>query len=103
LFGETKVFKDEGLEEIETVAAQCGKVYATITILVTKAGTSASKGKTAASFGDMPVLRASNLVRTLRMPWLEPRLKRMEEQIRWLKMKVLLNLQLGALAKVQLG
>lgn len=103
LFGQTKVFKDEGLEEIETVAVQCGKIYTTIVILVTKAGTSASKGKTAASFGDMPVLKASSLIRTLRMPWLEPRMKRIEEQMRWLKMKVLLNLQLAGLAKVQLG
>jgi hypothetical protein len=98
-----KVFKDEGLLEIETVAAQCGKIYATIVILVIKAGTSASKGKTAASFGDMPVLKVSSLLRTMRMAWLEPRIKRIEEQMRWLKMKVLLNLQLASLAKVQLG
>jgi hypothetical protein len=102
-YGHTKVFKDEGLKEIEVVTAQCGKVYSTVVILVTKAGASASKGKTAASFGDMPALRASSLIRTLRMPWLEPRIKRIGEQLRWLTMKVMLHLQLASLAKVQLG
>ena len=99
----TKVFKDEGVKEIENVAAQCAKIYATIVIVVIKAGTPKSMGKTAASFGEMPVLKASTMLRTLRMPWLEPRIKRIEEQLRWLKMKVLLNLQLAGLAKVQLG
>jgi hypothetical protein len=98
-----RVFKDEGLKEIENVATQCAKIYTAIVIVVTKAGTSASKGKTTASFGEMPVLKLSSLIRTLRYAWLEPRLKRIEEQLRWLKMKVLLNLQLAGLAKVQLG
>lgn len=99
----TKVLKDDGLQEIGNVAAQCEQIYKTVVIVVSKAGTSANKGKLAASFGDSPVLKPSSLLRDLRWTWLKPRIKRIEEQIRWVKMKVLLNLQLAALAKVQLG
>jgi hypothetical protein len=98
-----KIFKDDGLKEIETLARQCGRIYMTIVILITKAGKLVSKGKSTASLSDMPVLRASDLLRTLRWQWLEPRIKRSQELLKWLKMKVLLNLQLASLAKVQLG
>ena len=40
-----KVFKDEGRKEIEVLAVQCGKLYTTIVVLVTKAGTLGGKGK----------------------------------------------------------
>jgi len=99
----TKVLKDEGVEEIENVAAQCENIYKTVIILVNKAGKSANKGKIAADFGDRPVLKPSNLLWDLRWKWLSPRVKRIQEQIRWVKMKILLNLQLAGLAKVQLG
>lgn len=99
----TKVMKDEGRQEIENVAVQCEKIYKTVVIIILKAGTSANKGKSAADFGDLPVLKPSNLLRDLREAWLNPRIKRLEEQLRWIKMKVLLNLQLAEIAKVQLG
>jgi hypothetical protein len=99
----TKVLKDEGVQEIENVAAQCEKIYKTVIILVNKAGKSANKGKVAADFGDKPVLKPSNLLWDIRSKWLDPRVKRIQEQIRWVKMKVLLDLQLAGLAKVQLG
>lgn len=99
----SKIFKDEGLAEINNVASQFAKIYRTIVILVTKAGTSVSKRRTSESFGDMPVLRTSSLIRTLKWAWLEPRVKRLQEQMQWLKMKVLLNLQLVSIAKIQLG
>jgi hypothetical protein len=99
----TKVLKDEGVQEIENVAAQCEKIYKTVVLIVSKAGTTANKGKSAVDFGDLPVLKPSSLFRDLRWAWLSPRIKRIDEQMRWIKMKVLLNLQLAELAKVQLG
>lgn len=99
----TKVLKDEGVQAIEDVAAQCENIYKTVIILVNKAGNSANKGKVAADFGDKPVLKPSNLLWDMRSKWLNPRVKRIQEQIRWVKMKILLNLQLAGLAKVQLG
>jgi hypothetical protein len=99
----TKVLKDEGVQEIEDVAAQCENIYKTVIILVNKAGKSANKGKVTADFGDRPILKPSNLLWDLRWKWLRPRIKRIQEQIRWVKMKILLNLQLAGLAKVQLG
>jgi hypothetical protein len=98
-----KVLKEDGVHEIENVAVQCEKIYKTVVIIVSKAGTSANKGKAAAGFGDSPVLKPSSLLRDLRWAWLSPRIKRIKEQMRWIKMKVLLNLQLAELAKVQLG
>lgn len=99
----TPVLKHEGLQEIEDLALQCKKIYATLVIVVTKSGTPASKGKAAASFGDMPMLKQASLIHTLRWKWLEPRIKRLQEQLTWVKMKVLLNLQLAGIARVQLG
>lgn len=99
----TKVLKDEGVQAIEDIAAQCENIYKTVIILVNKAGNSANKGKVAANFGDKPVLKPSNLLWDMRSKWLNPRVKRIQEQIRWVKMKILLNLQLAGLAKVQLG
>jgi hypothetical protein len=99
----TRVLKEEGRQEIENVAAQCEKVYKTVIIIVNKAGTSANKGKLAADFGERPVLKPSSLLRDLRWPWLNPRIERIDRQLRWIKMKVLLHLQLAEIAKVQLG
>ena len=101
--GSIRVLKEEGRQEIENVAEQCEKIYKTVIIIVNKAGTSANKGKFAADFGERPVLKPSSLLRDLRWPWLSPRIKRIDEQLRWVKMKVLLNLQLAEIAKVQLG
>ena len=78
----TKIFKHEGLEEINNVVAQCAKIYKTIVIVVTKAGTAVSRRRTAESFGEMPVLRAASFIRTLRWGWLEPRVKRIQEQVK---------------------
>ena len=90
----TKIFKDEGLEEINNVAAQCAKIYKTIVIVVTKAGTAVSRRRAAESFGEMPVLKAASFIRTLRWGWLEPRVKRLQEQ-----MKVI-NLYFGLVISV---
>ena len=98
-----KVFKDEGRKEIEVLAVQCGKVYTTIVILVTKAGTSGWQGKMPANSLDVRTLRASSLSRNMKWPWLEPRIKRCQEQLRWLKMNLLFNLQLASLARFQIG
>lgn len=87
-----KVFKHDGRKEIETLAAQCGKVYVVIVGLVAKAGPSDAKGKAKADTIDVQVLTAFNISRSLIWPWVEPRIKRCQEQLRWLKMSLLFNL-----------
>jgi hypothetical protein len=58
------------------MAAQCGKVYGVIVMLVTEVGTSEGKGegKTLTNSPDMWTLKLSSLTRRLKWPWLEPRI-----------------------------
>lgn len=99
----TKVLKDAGLEEIRDLTAACGKIYSTIVILLTKAGTPEGKGKVNADAVDPLVLKTSCLTRHMTWSWLAPRIKRCQAQLRLLKTKLILNLQLANIARVQLG
>lgn len=99
----TKVFKDEGLQEVRDLATSVKKVYSLIVILLTKAGTPESRGKVLAESVNPVILNTSVLTRHMRWSWLAPRGKRVQVQLRLLKTKLLLNLQLANLARVQLG
>lgn len=70
-----RVFKDEGLKEIEAMAGQCGKVYGIIVMLVTEAGTSDGKGKETSGKGKGKSFTSSPDMRTLKMSSLTRRLK----------------------------
>lgn len=98
-----KVFKDEGRREIEVIAQKCGKVYRTIVLLVNKAGNIDSKKSVSTASSDVVPLKISSLTRMMKWPWVEPHIKRCQEQLRWLKMSLLFNLQLASLARLQLG
>jgi hypothetical protein len=98
----TKVFKDEGRNEIEVLAEHCGKMYATITLLVTKAGSAGLHRKTAVKALSARPLAISSLGHDWKWSWLEPRIKRSQEQLRWLKLNLLFDLQLAGLARYQL-
>jgi hypothetical protein len=104
------IFKDAGLKEIEGLAIKCERVYKTIIILVQKASNSEHKAGVSGETKDtnrheMAInpssLKSSSLIRRLRWPWLAPRVNHCQEQLRWLKMSLLLNLQLANLARLQ--
>lgn len=97
-----RVFKDEGLKEIEVMAVECEKVYTSIVVFVSKAGTGGGKGKVSSTSVDVRALKAFSLSRNLKWPWLEPRIKRCQDKLRWLKMNLLFNLQLASLARLQI-
>lgn len=99
----TKVFRDDGLNEVNSLSVSCGKAYSLIVVLLTKAGTPRARGKITAESIDPLELKTSVLTRHMRWHWLAPRIKRCQVQLRLFKTKLLLNLQLAQLAKVQLG
>lgn len=99
----TKVFRDDGVNEIRDLAIACGKVYSTIVILLTKAGSPDQRGKVLAEAVNPLTLKTSCLTRHMRWAWLAPRIKRCQGQLRLFKTKLILMLQLANLTRVQLG
>jgi hypothetical protein len=99
-----KVFKNEGREHIMALAAQCRKVYNAIPVLVILAGHSKRrwKAKLPLDYQEMPPFEISSISHNLQWPWLEPWIKRCQEQLEWLEINLLLILQLAALAQVQI-
>jgi hypothetical protein len=113
-----RVFKDAGLDEIVSLAGKCHKVYETIAELLGKAaGTEAKNGANddkddgtnGISFESSTSNRMQNVTvrvislgRRMRWPWLEPRITRCHEQLRWLKMSLLFDLQVHHLASFQI-
>jgi hypothetical protein len=99
-----KVLKDEGRDEIEIRAVQCEKIFKTIIALMTKAGgASRWKGKVKTASIDTRTLKLTGLIRVLKWTWLESRIKRSQEQLGFLKMNLLLILQVATLARHQVG
>lgn len=101
-----QVFKPEGRQEIMAMTTQCQNLYTTIIVLLTKAGSASVKGKakdnvTFASVGNS-ILQVSSLTRDLNWDWLGRRIERCQGQLGWLKMSLLLNLQLASLARFQI-
>jgi hypothetical protein len=106
-YSKPRIFKDEGIREIEVMAVECHKVYIAIVIFVTKAGTAGGKGKVSVTSTDLRMFKASCLIsstlgRKAKWQWLEPRIKRCQDKLRWLKMNLLFNLQLASLARLQI-
>jgi hypothetical protein len=97
-----RVFKDEGLKQIEVIVVECDRVYKSIVVLILKAGPGGGKGKQPTNTLDVRTFTASSLTRNLKWPWLEPRIKRCQETLRWLKVNLLFYLQVGSLVRLQI-
>ena len=97
-----QVLKDEGRDEIEALAMKCEKVYDTIVTLVTKAGTAEWWGKMPANSEAARMMIVSSLRSCTKWGWLGPRIKRCNMQLRWLKLNLLLHLQLANLSRIQI-
>lgn len=103
----SRVFKDGGLREVEALAVKCEAVYRVIVALIQKASSSDVGGREAAvSSKDVPLdpssLKPMSVFRKLRWPWLVPRINRCQDQLRWLKISLLVALQLANLAQQKL-
>jgi hypothetical protein len=99
-----RILKDEGHERVEFLTMQCRKVYATVVIVFTKAANPGPdwKKKLPVNHGEISTLRISKFSDRLKWTWLEPRLKRCLEQLKWLNINLLFDLQLVRLAQFQL-
>jgi len=105
-------YKAEGTVQVETLADQCGHVYRLIVALLHRARN--SKGKLPdkdsereplnTDLGPGSLMIVSVLARGLEnaSDWLEPRIDRCQEQLRWLKTGLLVHLQLASLARLHL-
>lgn len=100
------VFKEEGRRNIETLAVQCQKVYRAIIQIIVNATESSAEGRrviaTNLGLSDLTAARLAKLGRNLKWPWVERRVKACLEELRWLRMSLLLQLQIGSLARLQL-
>lgn len=96
------ILTTEGREEVTTLISQCDKLYTTVIVLLTKAGATGRKGKVTFASIESKSIKFSHIVRDPKWRWLHPRIKRCQEQLRWLKTSLLLNLQLANLARFQI-
>ena len=103
----SRVFKDGGLREVEALDIKCETVYKVVVRLIQKASSSDDDaGQATASSKHAALdpwsLKPMNVFRKLRWPWLVPRINRCQGQLRWLKISLLVTLQLANLAQQQL-
>lgn len=97
-----RLFKDEGLKQIEIRIVQCDKAFKSIVGFTLKAGAGGGKEKQLTNTLDVRTFAASSLTENLKWPWLEPRIKRCHERLRWLNMNLLFYLQVVSLARLQI-
>ncbi|ROT37797.1 hypothetical protein SODALDRAFT_324298 [Sodiomyces alkalinus F11] len=101
------VFKEQGRRDIESLAFRCEKTYRAIIHVIVSATAPPSERRRiiVAKLGisDITFARLAELGRNLKWPWVEPRVKACQEELRWLRMSLVLHLQIGTLARYQLG
>ncbi|KAK4168194.1 hypothetical protein QBC43DRAFT_366687 [Cladorrhinum sp. PSN259] len=88
------LLKPEGLERIQLLADQCEKSYKAIIVLVYKASSQESKEPPSLETPNSNLIKSLTLLRRLRWPLREPRARRCREDLRWLKVSLLLQLQI---------
>ncbi|KAI1876006.1 uncharacterized protein JN550_001502 [Neoarthrinium moseri] len=101
---ETRILNSKGVEEVLRLSAQCEKVYTLTMGLIAKAARPKFDGQSGgpAVTAKWEDFKAATLCRRLRWPWLEPRIKKCQDQLRWLKVTLLFQLQLAQVARMQL-
>lgn len=102
--GKKPALNEAGLKEIGLLSSKCQTVYTAIAVLLTKASGQKDKipSEVTPDVAGFGAFKATMLCRKLRWPWLEPRIKKYQEQLRWLKMSLLFHLQLAQLAKTRM-
>ncbi|KAL2672811.1 hypothetical protein Neosp_013527 [[Neocosmospora] mangrovei] len=98
------IFTDRGRRDIYSLSRRCEKVYQGILRVIVGASVpSSAKGKAIArNFGlsDLTATRLAQFGLGLKWPWVEPRVKACQEELRWLKIDLLLHLQVATFAKI---
>ncbi|KAK5653820.1 hypothetical protein OQA88_7978 [Cercophora sp. LCS_1] len=107
--GRVALFKEEGMDEMNTLVAKCNKVYNIIVGAVHKAGEKPPKDDDEQPpQAPEPVTLSSlkplySVLHDMKWSWLEPRMESCQDQLRYLKIGLLLNLQISGLAKLNLN
>lgn len=99
------VLKEDGIKEIEHLASKCRQIYDNIITLLRKASGDNEEPERSSSSQlafNPALLKALNMRQKLKWPWLVPRIGRCHDELRWLKISLLLTLQTVNLAHLQL-
>ncbi|KAI1798781.1 hypothetical protein F4811DRAFT_163065 [Daldinia bambusicola] len=98
------IANDSGVKQVERLASQCEQVYTAIIHLIAKVvGVPKDEnGKVTLDALDLHSLNISSRIRTLIWPFQEPRIKRHQEDLRWLKISLLFHLRLMELARTKI-
>jgi hypothetical protein len=109
-------------DEVENLAVKCGLIYKSIILIAQKASNrlrsdedndesaSIENLKTELLIGTVPDLGLIKSMKLVRIPeephqreWLEPRFKRLQDQLQWIKTGLLIHLYIFKLAQLQYG
>ncbi|KAI0833023.1 hypothetical protein F5Y06DRAFT_184522 [Hypoxylon sp. FL0890] len=98
------IANDSGVQQALRLAAQCKQVYTAIIDLIAKAAGVSRDGNGEESLDalDLDSLNATSLMQRLKWPFKEPRIKKHQEELRWLKISLLFHLRLMELAKTKM-
>ena len=93
----------ECIAEIEATLRRCSQAYnVLVSVLVSATSESFSRTQKAlatAGLGDLTAARLARLTSRVKWPWLEPRIKACQKQLKAVKVDLLLNLHIASLAK----
>ncbi|KAI0112651.1 hypothetical protein F4776DRAFT_640220 [Hypoxylon sp. NC0597] len=98
------IANDSGVQQVIRLATQCKQVYTAIIDLIAKAAgiPRDSNGQVSLDALDLNTLNAISLMQKLKWPFKEPRIKKHQEELRWLKISLLFHLRLMELAKTKM-
>lgn len=114
--GHPRIFKEEGLIEVNCLAKKCHLLFKIIIALVQASAGDINNGKESDVNPDTPSIREkaidpalgsstlmANMASKIDDDWLEPRIERCCVELHYLRMTVLLHLQIAKLAKLYDG
>ncbi|OTA67870.1 hypothetical protein K449DRAFT_186168 [Hypoxylon sp. EC38] len=98
------IANDLGVQQVVRLATQCKQVYTAIIDLIAKAAgiPRDANGEVSLDALDLNTLNAISLMQKLIWPFKEPRIKKHQEELRWLKISLLFHLRLMELAKTKM-
>ncbi|RSL53232.1 hypothetical protein CEP54_010486 [Fusarium duplospermum] len=102
------VFNTDGLRDIKRLSDRCKRIYGVIIILLNEAAEGSENKKlkrevSADGIDDLSLkLNKLGFRRKLAWPWLEPRIKRCQQELRQVKLDLFLHIQVVNLAQYQM-
>lgn len=95
-----------GVSDIEAQLRRCDKAYKVIIDILIRATSGAVNPPafaTAVGLSDLTASKLGKLASRAKWPWLEPRIKACQKQLKSIKVDLLLSLQIASLARHRLG